>query len=266
MLPEIGLDPGIDLVMAHSVLSEFDEVVGLHMYGGGIPEAGADNNPLRYKVTWTFEGVLGSYKRPALQLRDGVEISVDGERIFQPENVSTIDVPGLGSLEAYPNGNAVHYAPLFGLGPSLRTLGRFAVRWPGHCAFWSTVAALGFLRDEPIDVNGMQVPPRKFMARLLEPQLRFADYERDLTILRVRAWGARQGKPHEVTLDLIDRRDLSTGLFAMNRTVGYAASIGAQMILRGDVTAPGVRNPARDVPIELFFKELRARGMELMRR
>ncbi|MBI5536126.1 MAG: saccharopine dehydrogenase NADP-binding domain-containing protein [Deltaproteobacteria bacterium] len=266
MLPEIGLDPGIDLVMAHSVLSEFDEVVGLHMYGGGIPEAGADDNPLRYKVTWTFEGVLGAYKRPAKLLREGVEVSIDGERIFRPENTSTIDVPGLGPLEAYPNGDAVHYASLFGLGPSLRDLGRFALRWPGHCAFWSTVAALGFLRDEPIAVDGVQVPPRKFVARLLEPQLRFADQERDLAILRVRAWGTRRGKPHEVTLDLIDRRDLSTGLYAMNRTVGYSASIGAQMILRGEITAPGVLNPARDIPIEPFFKELRARGMELVRR
>jgi lysine 6-dehydrogenase len=266
MLPEIGLDPGIDLVMAHSVLSEFDAVVGLQMYGGGIPEAGADDNPLRYKVTWTFEGVLGAYKRPAKLLRDGVEISIDGEQIFRPENTTTIDIPGLGPLEAYPNGNAVHYASLFGLGPSLRNLGRFALRWPGHCAFWSTVAALGFLRDEPIAVDGMQVPPRKFVARLLEPQLRFADHERDMAILRVRAWGTRKAMPHEVTLDLIDRRDLSTGLYAMNRTVGYSASIGAQMILRKEITAPGVLNPARDIPIEPFFKELRARGMELVRR
>jgi saccharopine dehydrogenase-like NADP-dependent oxidoreductase len=266
MLTEFGLDPGIDLVMAREVVAEFDEVVGLHMYGGGIPEAEAADNALRYKVTWTFEGVLGAYRRPARLLCDGKELSIDGERIFQSEHTSVIEVPGLGPLEAYPNGDAVHYAPLFGLGPSLRDLGRFALRWPGHCAFWRTVAALGMLRDEPIDVDGVKVAPRTFMARLLEPQLQFNDRQRDLAILRVHAWGTRKGEAHDVTLDLIDRRDLETGLFAMNRTVGYTAAVGAQMILAGELPGPGLLSPARDISPSRLFEELRARGMQVVRR
>jgi lysine 6-dehydrogenase len=266
LLPEIGFDPGIDLVLARAALSELDQVQGLHMYGGGIPEASAADNPLRYKITWTFEGVLSSYRRPARLLREGTEIAIDGETIFQPHNISTIEIPGLGALEAFPNGDAVHYAELLGLGSQLRNLGRFALRWPGHCAFWSTMASLGFLRDEPILVEGAQVAPRKFLARLLEPQLQLGDQERDLAILRVAAWGMKDGQPHQVKLDLIDRRDLTTGLFAMNRTVGYSAAIATAMILRGQITTPGLLSPAKDVPPQAFFEQLRARGMDLIRR
>jgi len=110
------------------------------------------------------------------------------------------------------------------------------------------------------------VAPRLFVARLLGPQLRYGTSERDLAILRVQAWGRKGAKERTVTLDLLDRRDLQTGLFAMNRTVGYTASIGAQLILHGDVAAPGLRSPAQDVPVQRLFEELRARGIHVSQR
>jgi len=61
-------------------------------------------------------------------------------------------------------------------------------------------------------------------------------------------------------------RDLDTGLFAMNRTVGYTASIAAQMILKGQITSAGVVSPTRDVPARDLLRELKARGMKLERR
>jgi saccharopine dehydrogenase-like NADP-dependent oxidoreductase len=250
LLPELGFDPGIDLVLARAALAELDEVHGLRMYGGGIPEASAADNPLRYKITWTFDGVLLSYRRPARLLRDGAEVAIPGERIFEDAHTHVLDVPGVGPLEAFPNGDAIHYRELLRLGPALRELGRFALRWPGHCAFWRTMAALGFLADEPVDVAGVRVSPRLFTARRLEPQLQYAADERDLALLHVRAWGTKDGAARTVLLDLLDRRDVRTGLFAMNRTVGYAASIGVQLILEGTIAQPGLRSPAQDVPPE----------------
>jgi saccharopine dehydrogenase-like NADP-dependent oxidoreductase len=67
----------------------------------------------------------------------------------------------------------------------------------------------------------------------------------------------------KVTYDLIDYRDLETGLFAMNRTVGFTASIGAQMILTGKITQAGVLSPVRHVPPREFIEELKARGMRI---
>jgi len=47
----------------------------------------------------------------------------------------------------------------------------------------------------------------------------------------------------------------------MNRTVGFPASIGAQMILSGNVEAKGVLSPAKHVPVETFLAELEKREM-----
>ncbi|MBP1727612.1 MAG: Saccharopine dehydrogenase [Deltaproteobacteria bacterium] len=136
ILPEMGMDPGIDLILGALAVAELDEVQGFHSYGAGIPEASAADNSLRYKITWTFDGLLKAYKRPARVLRGGREISIPGTEIFSEEHMHLLDIPGLGTLEAYPNGDAVHYRELFGIGPGLTDMGRFALRWPGHCRFW----------------------------------------------------------------------------------------------------------------------------------
>jgi lysine 6-dehydrogenase len=264
VLPEMGMDPGIDLVLGRLAVDELDVVHGLYSYGAGLPEPACSNdNPLRYKITWTFDGVLKAYKRPARLLKDGREVVIPGSAIFRAEHVHAIEVPGLESLEAYPNGDAIHYIRVFDLGPQVRDMGRFAFRYPGHCRFWSALAELGFLEDEPILFDGAPVSPRQFLVRHLTPKLQFREDERDMVILRVEAWGLKDGKQRRVTYDLIDYRDLDTGLFAMNRTVGYTASIGALMILNGLISRAGVLSPARDVPPRELLRELKARGMEL---
>ena len=267
VLPEMGMDPGIDLVLARLAIDELDEVHGLYSYGSGLPEpACADDNPLHYKITWTFEGVLKAYSRPARVLKDGQTITIDGRDIFLEEHGHTVEVPGLGPLEAYPNGDAIHYIEVFKLGQHIRDMGRFALRYPGHRRFWSMMARLGFLDDTPLDLGGVSISPRRFLVHQLTPQLQFSAGQRDLALLRVEAWGLRQWRQRRITYSLLDYRDLSTGLFAMNRTVGYTTSIGAQMILSGTIDRPGVLTPAHDVPARALLEELKARGMTVERR
>ena len=62
LMPESGLDPGIDLVLCGLGMSQLDEVTELHSYCGGIPEPKAAINPLKYKISWTWQGVLSFYK------------------------------------------------------------------------------------------------------------------------------------------------------------------------------------------------------------
>jgi saccharopine dehydrogenase-like NADP-dependent oxidoreductase len=128
------------------------------------------------------------------------------------------------------------------------------------------MARLGFLDDAPLAVDGGSISPRQFLVRHLTPKLQFAADERDVIVLRVTAWGLKAGRQRRVTYQLIDYRDLDTGLFAMNRTVGYTASIAAQMILKGQITAAGVLSPTRDVPAGDLLRELKARGMKIERR
>jgi saccharopine dehydrogenase-like NADP-dependent oxidoreductase len=263
----MGMDPGIDLILGRLAVDELDVVHGMRSYGAGLPEpACAGDNPIHYKITWTFEGVLRAYMRPARFLRDGQEAAIPAGQIFRPENGHTLEVPGVGTLDAYYNGDAIRYIEIFGLGPELKEMGRFAMRWPGHNPFWNVMAELGFLEETPTPAGGGGISPRRFVVEHLAPRLQFRDSERDMVVIRVEAWGVKNRKPRRVVYELIDYRDLATGLFAMNRTVGYTTSIAAQLILAGKIRQAGVLTPVRDVPAPEVVAELEKRGMKVQRR
>lgn len=264
ILPEMGMDPGIDLVMAHRLLGEFDEVTEFYSYGAGVPEREACDNILNYKISWIWSGVLDSYIRPALMIADGREVSLDPDEVFQAENLHAVTLPGLGELEAIPNGNALTYIDILGLDREiLKTMGRYSLRWPGHAAHVLTWHRLGFMEKTVNPALG--ISPFDFMVKHFEPRLQYKDGERDLGIVVVRAKGRKDGQETVVTDVLIDRRDLDTGLYAMNRMVGFSAAIAARMIADGTIAGRGVLSPARDVPVGPFLEALSGFGMEIER-
>lgn len=264
ILPEMGLDPGIDLILGRLAIDQLDSVEGMYSYGGGIPAPeNADTSPIRYKISWIFDRVLDVYVREARQIKSGHLHVVPGDALFTPSSVHEIRFPEIGAVEAYPNGDAVRYVDQYGLGEGIQEMGRFALRWPGHAAFWRTVVALGLLDDQPIPGSRTDLSPRAFMASCLEPKLQYRPDERDLALLRVEAWGLKAGEKVKVTYDMVDYRDLDTGLFAMNRTVGFTSSIGAQMILEGQVPGYGVLSPVRHVPPQRFIDQIEARGIRI---
>ncbi len=265
ILPECGLDPGIDLVLAGQAIRELDEVHELHAYGTGVPEPAAADNPINYKISWTFAGVLSAYQRPAKMLKDGKVIHLSPSQMFSPDNLHRVTLDTLGEMEAYYNGDAVKYLDIFGIADTTVSTGRYSLRWPGHSAFWKRMVELGFLNEEPINADGQKVSPRQFVHDLLEPQLQYADDERDVAAIRIDVSGMKDGKRKRIIYQMIDRRDLDTGLLAMQRTVGYTASIGAQMLLNGDIRKPGLLSPTKDIPAEKFIAELKNRNIYITR-
>jgi lysine 6-dehydrogenase len=264
LLPEFGLDPGIDLVILGHAVRSLDRVTGIVTYGAGVPEPEAADNLLRYKISWTFEGVLRSYLRAARLVREGRPVDIPPADVYLPQHTHYLEVEGLGRLEAIPNGDALRYAPLLGLDlAALHTLGRYSLRWPGHCAFWRVVTALGLLDGEPVVIDGHSVDRKRYLAAALAPRLQYAPHERDVVIVRVEVSGEKAGRPAHAVYTIIDRRDLQTGHMAMNRTVGYTASIGAQMIARGQIVKRGLLSPVNDVPYDLLERELGRRGIHI---
>ena len=65
--------------------------------------------------------------------------------------------------------------------------------------------------------------------------------------------------------DVLDRKDLATGLSAMSRLVGFTASIGAQLIGTGQLTKRGLLSPVTDVPWAPLALELEQRGITVTR-
>ena len=92
-----------------------------------------------------------------------------------------------------------------------------------------------------------------------------ATNERDVALIRADGRGIRNGKPKRLVTQLVDYRDLDSGYTAMQRTVGFPMSIGAQMILNGVLTQRGVINPS-EVPFEPFLAEIRKRGLDITKK
>lgn len=263
ILEEFGMDPGIDLVLGAKAVEELDEVKVFHSYGAGFPELEASSNPIRYKFTWSVIGVMRSYLRPARVIKGGKMVDISADSMFDEENMHYLDIPELGSkLECFANGDSVAFSGILGLDGTISTMGRYICRWPGTGAFWRVMAKSGFLSSVPLKTQFEEIAPDAFCAALLgsQDQFRYGDDERDVALIRSDVRGYRNGDPIRIVLQIIDKRDLRSGLTAMQRTVGFPMSIGAQMILDGKINQKGLVNPV-SVPFDYFIQELEKRGI-----
>ncbi|MFX1284663.1 MAG: saccharopine dehydrogenase family protein [Promethearchaeota archaeon] len=267
VLPEFGLDPGIDLVLLGQAIKGLEDIEVINSYGAGIPTLEAANNPLKYKVTWSFEGVLHTYFRKSRIIRNGEIVTIKENEIFNSENIHEINIEDIGTLEAFPNGDALQYLQSIGIEEkskkfkSIKQMGRYTMRWPGHCSFWKKVVDLHLLDNEQIEIDGTKINRRTFLAKILAPHLQLEANERDLAILHIEVVGKKQGKKTRIIYQLVDKRDLKTGFTAMSRTVGYTVSIGAQMVGNGQITKKGILSPVNDVQFDIFERELNKRGI-----
>lgn len=267
VLKEFGMDPGIDLVVAGEAIRQLDEVNVIYNYGAGFPEHGlSTSNPIGYKFTWSIVDTMCSYSIPGRLLKNGNYIDVAADAMFTAPNFHILDLAVLGGpLECFVNGDADTLSELFPeIAETAQTLGRFICRWPGHASLWERLVKSGFVGVNPIDVNGAKIVPAEFCAALLgsQEQFHYGLDEKDVALIRSDIRGYKDGKPTQVVMQLVDYRDCDTGHTAMQRTVAYPMSIGAQMIMDGTVAKRGIINPT-DVPYEPFERELEKRGLRI---
>jgi saccharopine dehydrogenase-like NADP-dependent oxidoreductase len=263
LMPECGLDPGIDLIICGHCVTQFDEVYVLNSYCGGFPETKACDNPLNYKVNWNWDMVLGSQNRESVFIKDGRRLTVSTSDQHENAMIHQIDFPGLGKLEAVPNGDAVFYTDLLGITDTIQETSRYSLRWPGWCAFWAPLKKLGFLSDDPVDGLGCKVSPRQFLVKLMGPQLQYRDDEKDIVAMHNVFKGVKDEQKKSIVTNLIIERDLETGLFAMNQGVGYPVSIVARMMANKEIERKGLLSPAIDIPYDSFMEQLGLRGITI---
>jgi lysine 6-dehydrogenase len=267
ILTEFGMDPGLDLVLGARALRELDEVREFRSYGAGIPGPNARANPLQYKFSWSIIGVMKAYRRPARIISDAQIVTFDADKVFEEGNYHILELEEIGvPLECFPNGDSVRYAELFGIQDSVKEMGRYTCRLPGHCAFWNTLVKCGFLDEPPVRIGEVCASPIEFTASLLgsQKQFHYADDEQDMTFIRVDVQGIRRGKETRVIYQLIDTRDLETGFTSMQRTVGFTLGLGARLILEGKLAKPGLLTPL-DVPYENVIPRLEKHNIRVVR-
>ncbi|MHA2092631.1 MAG: saccharopine dehydrogenase family protein [Candidatus Kariarchaeaceae archaeon] len=258
ILPEFGLDPGLDLLLLGAALNKIDNPKIIRSYGAGLPDPSSADNPLKYKVTWTLEGVLRSYNQLGTALLDGNVINLDSHEVFSKDKIHFQYIDGLGDLEAFVNGDSIKFALEIGVDLSeMNEFGRYTLRYPGHCAFWKKIIELQLIDDEEIEFDGKQINKRHFFTHVLEPQLILGPKDIDIALVRIEVVGDED----QVTYQILDRRDLNTGFTAMARTVGFTISIGVHLIMSGILEKRGVLSPLKDIPLELVENELAKRGI-----
>ena len=240
LMPECGLDPGIDLVICGHAVKQFDELHVLNSYCGGIPEKKACTNPLDYKISWNFDMVLRSQKRPAVFIRKGRKI-LESRPTQQHENdmIHTIQFPGLGDMEAVPNGDAAFYTELLSVTPA-----------SGRPAAIPCAGPDGARSGAPIETPGASLRRTRkgFGLRRDPPPVHGEAPRTPASIHRMakKTWwpwynifsGLKTAAAKTITSTLlVIERDLKSGLYGMSLGVGYPASIVAQMIAGGEITS-----------------------------
>ena len=144
LVNEIGLDPGIDHLMAHKLVElyrasdAFDPAheLGFISYCGGIPKV---PNPFRYKFSWSPLGVLKALRSPSKSIKNGAEFSVD--RPWDAISSYEAPLPTPETFEVYPNRDSLPFMAQYHFDPEwrVREFVRGTLRLNGWADAWADV-------------------------------------------------------------------------------------------------------------------------------
>lgn len=151
LLPEVGLDPGLDHMaiarMVTRVKARGGTVVSCRSCCGGLPAPEANTNRWGYKFSWNPKGAVQATLLDAWFVRDGREVSVPNDELFT--NHWLVRVPGFDELEAHYNGDSRPYVGIYGI-EGAREMVRATLRYPGWAFTISKVQQLGYNATTPL--------------------------------------------------------------------------------------------------------------------
>jgi len=112
LVNEVGLDPGIDHLMAHTLIEDYrnskdqddENDISFFSYCGGIPKV---KNPFCYKFSWSPLGVLKALKSPSRSIKDFKEF--DARRPWDAISTYTAPLPVPEEFEVYPNRDSLPF-------------------------------------------------------------------------------------------------------------------------------------------------------------
>ncbi len=141
---EVGLDPGIDHLMAHALMAEYrasaafdpDNTLDFLSYCGGVPKV---PNPFRYKFSWSPLGVLKALRSPSVSIRDGAVFEV--ARPWDALATYTAPLPDPEDFVVYPNRDSRPFMAEYGFDAEwpVRTFVRGTLRLDGWAEAWADV-------------------------------------------------------------------------------------------------------------------------------
>ncbi len=244
---EIGLDPGLDHLMAHDLVARYraspafhaDNVLSFLSYCGGIPK---EPNPFRYKFSWAPAGVLKALRSPSRSLKNFSEL-----RVARPWDAITdyiAPLPQPEAFEVYPNRNSYPFMADYRFDPAwrLRDFVRGTIRLKGWADAWAGIfrTVEGLEGAAPAEVDAKL---GALAAELLKENA-YAPGEPDRVVLFVSLKAERDGRPvfHETWA--MDAWGDARGS-AMGRLVSVPVSMAVEAVLAREIPA-GVHSAPHD--------------------
>ena len=123
LVNEVGLDPGIDHLMAHALIEDYRNSkkqddkndLSFFSYCGGIPKI---KNSFCYKFSWSPLGVLKALKSPSLSIKDFKEFDV--RRPWNAISTYTAPLPLPEEFEVYANRDSLPFIDQYRLNQNWR--------------------------------------------------------------------------------------------------------------------------------------------------
>ncbi|WP_299360730.1 saccharopine dehydrogenase family protein [uncultured Paracoccus sp.] len=236
LVNEVGLDPGIDHLMAHDLVADYrqvaqpGDVVSFTSYCGGIPRY---PNPFRYKFSWSPLGVLRALRSPSRSIREGAERDVD--RPWNAIEPYDAPLPTPERFEVYPNRDSTHFVDQYGFDRdwALRDFVRGTIRLKGWAEAWADVFA---------EVESLTGPEGEVRLREMADEFwtRYAydPGEPDRVVLFVRLRAERDGATVYDREWVLDAHGSRNGT-AMAQLVSHPVALAVEAVQRGDFP-PGV--------------------------
>ncbi|MBF9024967.1 saccharopine dehydrogenase [Rhodobacterales bacterium HKCCD6035] len=149
---EVGLDPGVDHLMAHALMHDYRNSAAFDRqnahdfisYCGGIPKIA---NPFRYKFSWSPLGVLKALRSPSRSIANGKELNVSRPWDAISHYTAPLETPE--EFEVYPNRDSLPFMAEYGFEADWNVQ-RF-VRGTLRLAGWSEAWASMFREIETLE-------------------------------------------------------------------------------------------------------------------
>ena len=244
LVNEIGLDPGIDHLMAHHLVAEYRASDACHpenelsfiSYCGGVPKT---PNPFRYKFSWSPLGVLKALRSPSRSIREGEEFNV--ARPWDALSSYEAPLPEPETFEVYPNRDSLPFIAEYGFDPDWRVKGfvRGTLRLDGWSEAWKDIfAEIETLEGEAGEARLQELSDELWRAHAYDPG------EPDRVVLCVGLKAERGGAPVWHKTYVMDAWGDADGT-AMARLVSVTLSLAVESVLAGEIP-PGVSAAPHD--------------------
>ena len=258
VLDGMGFAPGLSNITTAHGMSLLDSVETAVARVGGIPNVECcAKHPLRYMTTWSLEHVLREYSVKTQILRDGKYTEVHAlcdEEAFAfnefgiNEKLECAVTPGMPSF-IYTH-------------PELQYFAEKTVRWPGHYQGVRTLIECGLFDENPVDFEGVQISPRKFLLSIINPLLVPQEGDGDVCVMYNTITGRKNNIHHKVEYFMWEMAD--NEFSAMARVTSFPAAIGAKLLASGKIDLKGIRAPEECIAGEnykWFLEELEKKNI-----